>query len=190
MKKIRIKSSFSNLITKNSPMHPGSIPKTNKNNHIRFTDSSDLETLLNNFSNAAGLTSSTTNAANSNDNPTQSKNNETDFEILKVSLVKNRTRKENSFGFELQGDSKWSSQHLIEKVEPNSPADRAGLKCLDKITHVNGILCESYSINNLIDLLEYETDLNENKLSLFVKRSLIKENKVSTRNNHKRSKYY
>jgi predicted metalloprotease with PDZ domain len=90
---------------------------------------------------------------------------------INMCLVKNRTRGDKSFGFELKGHSNSPGDHFVDVVEANSPAERAGLRHMDKITHVNGTQAEKYTINSLFDLLEYETNLNENKLNLIVSRA-------------------
>jgi C-terminal processing protease CtpA/Prc len=93
-------------------------------------------------------------------------------------LVKIRQRGEESFGFELNGVTRTPGDHCVDNVESDSPADRAGVRVQDKVTHVNGTCVENYTINSLIDLLDYETNLNENKLNLILVRKISEEEQL------------
>ncbi|RNA18989.1 hypothetical protein BpHYR1_038870 [Brachionus plicatilis] len=116
------------------------------NKHIRFDEDTDEE-------------------ADQND---QLNKHEKKKETLNLNLVKIRSKREKSFGFELQGNSNAKGEHYIGSVDEDSPAGRVGLEKNDIIIKVNGNDVTHMNTNNLIDLLEYETDLNDNKLNLVI----------------------
>ncbi|CAF0865248.1 unnamed protein product [Brachionus calyciflorus] len=120
------------------------------NKHIRFDADTDEESDMNK----------------------QLNKNEIKCEIINLNLVKIRSRREKSFGFEVQGNADQIGEHYIDSVQDDSPAGRVGLQKFDKILKVNGIDVTNLNANSLIDLLEYETDLNENKLNLTLSRPI------------------
>lgn len=94
---------------------------------------------------------------------------------LSFNLVKNRLKKEISFGFRLQGDPQIPGEHYIDSIASESPSDRVGLRINDKIIKVNGINVENLNINNLFNLIEHETKLNDLKLNLVIIRKQTEE---------------
>lgn len=148
-------SFFSNL--KSFLNSENSVP-TMLNRHIRFDEDTDEETDLN----------------------TELNRQEKQYKTFNFSLVKIRSKREKSFGFELKGDSSDKGEHYVDNVEEDSPAGRVGLEKNDKIIKVNGIEVTHMNTNNLIDLLEYETELNDNKLNLVICRE-ITDSQISKR---------
>lgn len=157
-----------------------------KKNHIRFEEESDSSSSDSDPEDDLLITEK-----NNNHKEEEEKlENKEKYEIknLTFNLVKNRSKKEKSFGFQLKGESSKNGEHYIDLIEPNTPSERVGLKKLDKILKVNGISVEKLNINNLFDLLEYETSLNDFKLNLVVRRKcIIKENTEVDLNTSKRS---
>jgi len=78
----------------------------------------------------------------------------------KVILEKSQYSTE-SYGIQL------GTRVIIQDVQPNSLADRQGLKKDDTILDINGIVCDNKSINQAVDLI---TSGSENELSLLVQR--------------------
>ena len=95
------------------------------------------------------------------------------IKCLDVILIKNKSRKEKSFGFQLRGDETIKGKHFIEQVESGLAASRAGLRKCDKIVRVNGVCVSDFFISQLIQQIEYETSLNEIKLHLSVQREQV-----------------
>lgn len=120
------------------------------NRHIRFDEDTDEEVDLND----------------------QLNKQDKKYETFNLNLVKIRSKREKSFGFELQGNTNDKGEHFIDSVDEDSPAGRVGLQKYDKILKVNGIDVTHMNTNNLIDLLEYETELNENKLNILICREV------------------
>jgi len=89
---------------------------------------------------------------------------------LDVILVKNKLKKETSFGFQLRGDELVKGKHYIDNVDNGTAASRVGLRRQDKIIKVNGVCVSNFFISQLIHQIEYETSLNEFKLHLSVQR--------------------
>lgn len=107
---------------------------------------------------------------------------EVNKDVLTIILRKDFKNVEKSFGFQLSGNQNEKGNHYVSHVETNSPSYKANLKCLDKIIKINGVDVKDYSINSLIDYLDYEMSLNEYKLVLTIERSSASSSKTSMSN--------
>jgi len=90
---------------------------------------------------------------------------------IRVTLIKDKSRQEKTFGFQLKGMPNVKACHYIDTIEMNSPAHRARLERYDKIVQVNGVNVQEFEINELIKQIQFESSLNEHKLNLVVVRN-------------------
>ena len=172
----------------------------NKRKHIRFDDESSTS----NSSSSGDECNTTTSAINKTrnffnkikkmneehkpigspssslkSNASSSNNKTICTTCLDVILVKNKLKKEKSFGFQLRGDELVKGKHYIENVENNTAASRVGLKKYDKIVRINGVCVSEFFISQVIQQIEYETSLNDYKLHLSVQRGRSMGNSIS-----------
>lgn len=137
-----------------------------KNSHIRFEENNNEE-------------------SSSDDQDERTLEESESWQRISVAVCKRR--KESSFGFEISGDH---TTHQVESVDPGKPADRAHLERGDRIVSVNGVNTEKFSVNQLIDLLEAESQINSFKLNLVVIRkcNTVSDTTTATTSGRKRSK--